>query len=49
MNRIIILITACFLVMTGIARAQFTKENYETVYDSIRELQIDFERSVDVS
>ncbi|MBD3219107.1 MAG: hypothetical protein GF310_12600, partial [candidate division Zixibacteria bacterium] len=46
MNRFLILTAACLLILTGTGNAQFTKENYEHVYDSIRDLKIDFARSI---
>jgi hypothetical protein len=46
MYRIFILIAACLIILTGMANAQFTKENYEAVYDSIRDLKIDFTRAI---
>ncbi len=46
MYRILIMTAACMMILTGITNAQFTKENYEAVYDSIREIRPDFERSL---
>ncbi|HER00004.1 MAG TPA: hypothetical protein ENO22_11755 [candidate division Zixibacteria bacterium] len=48
MNRIIILTVICILILSGMANAQFTKENYEAVYDSIRKIRPDFEKSWEV-
>jgi hypothetical protein len=49
MYRLLILTAACLLILTGMADAQFTKEHYDYLYDSIWNIHQDFERSFEAS